>query len=211
MTCFLVSYRPLVSTRYGRAAASKYQLPAFIDGSCRREPDFESPRPSISALCRGQMFAPRLRVGDEIVYITTKSNFGEHEEPHHRLVAHLRVIDLSDTHEDAGRWYVERGFVVPSNCLIPGNSPRPYDQTMGFGHRRNISERNKLRLWDEGYQDRARQIGRVAHCETLSLELNHPPKLYAADFQAAFGRIPATRTPPAILCVELRQLTQLAR
>ena len=45
---YLVSYRPLSYNAYGRAAVYKYDLPPFIDGSCRREPDFESPFPSIT-------------------------------------------------------------------------------------------------------------------------------------------------------------------
>ena len=55
---YLNSYRPLVLTTAGRQAITKYGLPPLTDGSCRREPDFESSHPSITALCRFTRFAP---------------------------------------------------------------------------------------------------------------------------------------------------------
>ena len=67
---FLSSYKPLVWTTFGRAAALKHGLLPFIDGSIRREPDLEHEHPSISCLCRAGKFAPRLRVGDVVGYIT---------------------------------------------------------------------------------------------------------------------------------------------
>jgi hypothetical protein len=47
---FYNSFRPLLNTREGRAAIERFGLPPFIDGSCRREPDFQSEFPSISGL-----------------------------------------------------------------------------------------------------------------------------------------------------------------
>lgn len=72
MKAFLVAYRPLIHRRAGRVAAEQFHLPPFLDGSCRREPDLESAFPSISALCRGRNFAPRLRVGDLAAYLAAK-------------------------------------------------------------------------------------------------------------------------------------------
>jgi len=39
---FLATHRPLIQTLCGRQAAARKCLLPFIDGSCRREPDFES-------------------------------------------------------------------------------------------------------------------------------------------------------------------------
>jgi hypothetical protein len=36
MTAFLVAYRPLIHRRAGRVAAERFDLPPFLDGSCRR-------------------------------------------------------------------------------------------------------------------------------------------------------------------------------
>jgi hypothetical protein len=71
--CFLATFHPLIRTSRGRKAVQEYRLPPFIDGSCRREPDFESPFPSITAICRAGNFAPRLRVDDQVVYLTVKA------------------------------------------------------------------------------------------------------------------------------------------
>ena len=70
--CFLATFRPLIHSPGGRDAARRYGLPPFIDGSCRREPDLESPFPSITATCRAGKFAPRLVVGDRVAYLTVK-------------------------------------------------------------------------------------------------------------------------------------------
>jgi hypothetical protein len=48
---FLCSFRPLAASVVGQRAANQFGLPRFLDASCRREPDFESAFPSISALC----------------------------------------------------------------------------------------------------------------------------------------------------------------
>ncbi len=62
MTIFLNSFRPLIRYPEGQQAILAFHLPPFIDYSCRREPDFMSTYPSISALCRVEKFAPRLHV-----------------------------------------------------------------------------------------------------------------------------------------------------
>jgi hypothetical protein len=73
--CFLVTYHPLVKFSGGRKAMYQHGLPPFIDGSCRREPDFESRFPSITATCRGGNFAPRLQIGDRIAYLKIKGKY----------------------------------------------------------------------------------------------------------------------------------------
>lgn len=213
MACFLVSYKPLAIAPVGRHAAVMHGLPLFIDGSCRREPDLESPKPSITALCRAHMFAPRLGIGDEVVYITVKSAFGQQIEPHYRLVAHLRVIHLSDTHDAAALWYRSQGLAIPSNLMVTGNGPRPYEQTNGRNDNgyRNRPEDVKLRKWDGEYRERAKRIGRVVHCEPVYLELHNPPSLFVQDFKNIFCRMPGTQTPPPLSCDLVHELLVLAR
>src|SRR5258708_709609 len=95
---YLCSYKPLVLTRAGCEASATFGLPPYIDSSCRREPDFESQHPSISALCRRRMFAPRLQEGDVVAYITVKAPYAPEVASHWRLVAILRVRRRFETH-----------------------------------------------------------------------------------------------------------------
>ena len=76
MTAFLNTYRPLIWNRAGRTVSAEHGLPPYVDASCRRETDFEVAFPSISALCRVEKFAPRLHVGDIVVYLTRKGAMG---------------------------------------------------------------------------------------------------------------------------------------
>jgi hypothetical protein len=99
------------NTPNGREAVKRFALPPFVDGSCRREPDFESEFPSISGLCRKAKFAPRLHVGDTAIYVTTKGGWGR------RLVAVLRVRERFDSHAEAAEWYRELGLALPGNPL----------------------------------------------------------------------------------------------
>ncbi len=89
MNHYLNTHTPLVHNGFGRKACEDHGHPPFVDASCRREPDFESPFPSISALCRAQMFAPRLHEGDRVIYMTKK---GSAEQGVRHLVAALEVI-----------------------------------------------------------------------------------------------------------------------
>jgi len=38
MPAFLATYRPIISTAHGQAAAQTFGIPPFVDSSCRREP-----------------------------------------------------------------------------------------------------------------------------------------------------------------------------
>jgi hypothetical protein len=211
---FLNSFRPLCFNKLGRTAIDRYGLPPFIDASCRREPDFQSPFPSISALCRGAMFAPRLRVGDTIVYMTVKGRYEPERFSHWRLVAMLRVVRRFESHEDAAAWYLNNGVAVPSNCLVEGNNPLPYDMTIGvippnrFGSTSNTDA--LLRLWDRGYKERAAKWGVFLACEADYLELYQPPILTDETMLQIFGRIPPTLTPPPISESEYATLHTIA-
>lgn len=72
---FFVTYRPLGCSPDGRDASERFSIPPLVDGSIRREPDLQHERPGISCLCRGKMFAPRLLVGDHVVYVTAKGGY----------------------------------------------------------------------------------------------------------------------------------------
>jgi hypothetical protein len=179
----------------------RFRLPPFIDGSCRREPDFESAFPSISALCRGANFAPRLQRNDTAVYITTKGRWLGYPEPHWRLVAVLRARERFESHEDAARWYRDQGLPLPSNCWVDGNSPIPYERTVQDSPRET---------WDRGYRVRARRWPIFLATDALFLELWQPPIVTEARMVEIFGRIPTTLTPPAIPNAAVARLLEYA-
>lgn len=215
MTDYLASFRPLISTVPGRRAAQVFGLPPFIDGSCRREPDFQSPAPSITALCRAGKFAPRLVPGDRVAYVTGRMSFGQAEG--WALVALLRVHARFDSHPPAAEWYRERGYRLPNNCLVEGNPPEPFERTNG---RPPVEVRERLgtlgperavRLWDATYQRRAREHGVFLATSADFLELVTPPVLRRADLLAVFGRVPGTQNPGRVTPREYDALSALAR
>src|SRR5262249_35923590 len=158
----LNSFRPLCRNKQGRSAVRRFGLPPFIDDSCRREPDFQAQVPSISALCRGPKFAPRLYAGDCVVYITVKDSYSPVTFGHWRLIAMLRIINRFESHTEAAVWYRENGLSLPSNCIVDGNSCFPYDMTAGTEARRfgNVADIDELlRRWDLNYRVRARRNG----------------------------------------------------
>jgi len=122
---FLNTYTPLVATKDGRAASHAHDILPFVDGSIRREPDLEHQHPSISCLCRAGKFAPRLRVGDIVGYMTCMGKWGGLPDRHHRLTAVMQATVVLPLHEEAACWYRERGLPLPSNCMVPGNLPKP--------------------------------------------------------------------------------------
>jgi hypothetical protein len=157
--CFLATYRPLIRNHAGREAIRQHALLPFIDGSCRREPDFESRFPSITAACRAGKFAPRLGVGDRIAYLTVKGKYLGASESGWHLVAVLRVILRFESHNDAAVWYERQNQPLPNNCFVRGNPPRPFELTNGnlpkeiksqIGAKRDFNR--AVRLWDMTYR-----------------------------------------------------------
>jgi hypothetical protein len=212
---YLVKYRPLVSTPEGVQPAKRFGIPPFVDGSCRREPDFESKFPSISALCRGTLFAPKLKEEDEVVYITTKNLYGE-TFWHRRIVAHLKVIKRFDSHTAAAKWYQAQGLCLPSNCMVAGSKLFPLSQTSrgasncapGCG-----SAAASLKKWNEHYQKRADSIPVFVVCKTVWKELESPAIL---TDQAAFKILGSwervrSRLPIKITVPELQAIDAVAR
>ena len=195
MTCYINTYRPLINNRFGKQAQQKHRHPPFADASCRREPDFESEFPSISALCRAHMFAPRLHEGDRVIYLTKK---GSGIKGMRHLVAALEVVSRFENHKNASAWYLQRGLPIPSNCLVRGNEPLSIDHT--DHHQKNVE------LWDLSYQLRARKNGTFLVCKSIAKELYDPRAISDNELRSIFGRIPATRTPPAVKNVEFEDL-----
>ncbi len=200
----------------GREAVRRYSLSPFIDGSCRREPDFESPFPSITATCRGGNFAPRLAVGYRIAYITVQGRYFGLRELHWRLVAVLRVIHRFGSHVEAASWYAKQALSLPSNCLVEGNPPKSFELTNRDPpvsvKERILSENDPVRavrLWDAGYRSRVAKWPVFLVTEPDFLDVTSPPKLNRADFEATLGRVPGTLNPPEISCSQLDALLQI--
>ena len=215
--CFLATFRPLVKNLSGRQAMRQHALPPFIDGSCRREPDFESPFPSITSVCRGGNFAPRLQVGDRIAYLTVKGQYPGDPERGWRLVAVLPVIQRFSSHNEAAAWYKRQNHPLPSNCVIDGNSAKSFELTNRdppavIKKRTELKEEfvRLIRLWDATYRRRVAKWPVFLATKAEFIDLNDPPQLNETQMRAIFGGIPATRNPPRISCERLEHLVQLA-
>jgi hypothetical protein len=199
---YLCTYKPLIRTKQGRQAVARFALPPYVDGSCRREPDFELMFPSITALCRAGKFAPRLQEDDNVDYITVKGKYTPINHGHWRLVAILRVIKRFESHKDAAEWYTVQSVSLPSNCIVHGNLPLSLEKTNGG--------KSSLSKWNAGYRLRAAKDGAFLACEPQFLELHTPPVLTSEKMRAVFNRIPATQNPPSISEQELAKLRDLA-
>jgi len=199
-------------------------LPPFIDNSCRREPDFQNPHPSITALCRGQTFAPRLRVGDLVLYMTVGGVYPPFKCGHH-LVAVLQVKEVYETHQDAKKWYEEHGFQIPANCMVPDNPPCRYEMTAGKYEKRekhcidkylSHNEKDKetigkamIQKWDEEYRIRAEEHPVFVRTAPLYIELLAPQVIRRDQFVEIFGKVPVTQTPINLTIKEFRSLMKL--
>ena len=206
MAVFLNSFNPLVRFPSGRRAIAEHQLPPFVDYSCRREPDFESNYPSISALCRIDKLVSRVHPGDIVVYLTNKDRCLGVEPGHRRLVAILAVLERFESHTQAAVWYQARGERLPVNCMVAGNPPLVIDRTAP------ITEfKSDLRRWDLEYHRRARRCGIFLACTARYLELHNPPIVIDDMLRTAFGRVPGTQNPPEVSVEALAALRQLCR
>jgi hypothetical protein len=212
MPYYLCSYRPLIRTKQGREAIVVFNLPKYIDGSCRREPDFENPFPSITALCRFTKFAPRLQVEDKVVYITKKGIYPGVKESHWRLTAILRVKHRFLNHIDASQWYTTNLIITPRNCMVDGNPPVILRKTDGLfpvaikTRENRLNDDQIIRLWDASYHQRAVKCGVFLVCEAEFLNLINPPDLKQVDMLRIFGKIPGTQNPPKISLEEFEKI-----
>ena len=178
-------------------------IPPYVDDSCRREPDFESEYPSITALCRAGNFAPRLNELDVIVYITTKGKYPGYPGGHWRLTAILEVVRRFESHRAASEWYINRGWDPPRNCIVPGNNPLPLEMTS------NKDKHSTVECWDAIYRRRARKHGVFLVCRSIFLELHEPPIVTEEMMRCVFGKTPSTRNPPGISDDEYNNLRRM--
>ena len=202
---FLCSYWPLAKTLGGRRAVERFGLPPFANGMSRREPDFEHLHPALTSSSRGRGFVPRLRVGDTVLYTTTKGRWGgmPGREAHWRLVAVLEVARRFETHAEAAAWYARGRMRPPGNLVVDGNPPLPVPLTLHHGRPHDGD-------WDAVCAERAAACGTVLACETRLLDLFDPPPILQGDWLAVFGTVPNTRTPPEISEAQADRLLSLA-
>lgn len=194
MAIRLNSYRPLCINEAGREAIVKYDLPPFIDSSCRRDPDLENKYPSTTAVCRGENFVPRVSVDDIVVYMTRTGDYGIYADGYRVMTAVLRIIQIYASHEEAAEWYRAHQVPLPSNCMVPGNPPFPWDHTA----RVNSKGFNDVAEWDAFYLARTQRIPVFVRMEKLFCDIYHPPVLPNEILKEIFGKIPHTQTPPEI-------------
>jgi len=221
-TIRLNSYRPLCSTAIGLRAIEKYSFPPFIDASCRREPDFQNPNPSITALCRQGLFAPNLYPNDVVIYMTVRGRWYRTFD-HHRLIAILSVIDRKESHIEAKLKYLMGGLPIPSNCMVDGNNPYDFDKTAGKfvktldinrflsfpPEKQKIIGERTVKLWDEEYWRKSKENGVFIITKPIFLELYDPPILTDQILTDVFGKVPNTRNPNLIK--ERSKFKELAR
>lgn len=207
----------------GLSAIEKYGFSPFIDGSCRREPDFENPYPSISSLCRQSVFAPHLQENDIIIYITVGGKFKPYKEGHH-LVAILQVEEVYDSHEIAWNEYKKRNLPLPSNCMVSNNLPLDFDKTSGdyksVLEQKKFLSRNdrqkmkigekRLRLWDKNYQKKSKEWPCFIKTKPIYINLINPIQILRSDFNSIFGKLPNTRMPKKINKEQLIRIGRLA-
>lgn len=210
MAClYLNTFAPLACTADGLDASERYGLPPFIDGSIRREPDFEHARPAITCLCRGGKFAPRLVVGDVVAYMTIKAAYRSADR-HRRLVALLEVTDRFDSHAEAADWYRSNGLNLPNNLMVAGNVAHPlsHSHRRHHGCKRGCGSDSHV-AWDREYADRATRFGRVVTCQPRYVDTGWDASIiHDEDLQSVFGRMPGTENPGAIPLDYIKPLMQ---
>lgn len=201
MAVFLNSFIPLAYNRFGRSAATANNLPLFIDGSCRREPDFQNPLPAITQLCRPKKLVTRLNIGDLVIYITKLGNYGN-PPAHWNFIGVLEVIDFAQNHNHAEAYYLNNQIKVSQNIICNQTIPFPLNMThglSGFPHE-NLSPQRVISLWNNGYISRANNYPKVSITKVWkdTLNLNNPTVITHTMMQNIFGRVPGTQNPPKL-------------
>lgn len=222
-TIRLNSFHPLCETDIGQNAIANFNFPPFIDASCRREPDFENPFPSITALCRQEKFAPQLYPNDIVVYMTVKGKWSA-DFDHYRIIAILEVIERKDTHLQAKSWYTSKGLTVPSNCMVADNPPHSYLETAGrYENQKDIkhfltypTEKQTVigdrivKLWDKEYLEKSKKWGTFIITRPVYINLTNPPILTDQDIYNIFKKKINTRTPKKLTPNEFKELAKFA-
>lgn len=214
----LNSFHPLCETAIGKKAVDS-GFPPFIDGSCRREPDFEHPFPSITSLCRQESFAPHLHENCIVAYITVKGKWST-TYAHHRLVAILEVIKRRESHQSPAAWYMARGLNIPSNCMVDDNPPHLFAETAGNykkgadikkflaypPEKQKLVGEGKVRSWNKEYMNRSKKSGVFIISRPVYVNLTDPPILTQDAMASIFGKVPNTRNPNIIGKEEFKAL-----
>ena len=188
MNFWINKYRPLAASRGGIAAASLAGHAPFVDGSHRREPYLSSDLATISSICRGRNFAPRLRVGDIVVYLTTKARYESDVGKSNRLTAVLEVTKTHPSHEAAAAWFDREGLPRPPNCVVDGDPGLTPSACIPC----SADTREAL---EARYRTRSEQYPTYFVCRPLWLGLDSPPAVTDAMLMSALGQIPIVRTP----------------
>lgn len=205
MAVFLNTFTPLAFNKFGRNSASSNNLPWYIDGSCRREPDFQNPFPAITQLCRPKMLVPRLKVGDLVIYLTKLGAYANYPI-HWNFICVLEVIDFAHNHNQAEAYYLKNNIPVSQNIICSNTSPFPLNMThglSGFPHKNFLPEK-VISIWNKGYVCRSIDFPKVAFTKVWedTLNLRNPPIINHAMMQNIFGRVPSTQTPPMLKSME---------
>lgn len=180
----------MVFNAVGVQAVNSYNQEPYIDGSCRREPDFQNKYPSISSLCRGYRLVSRLNPNDFVVYCTVRHTYPGKYKYTRFLTAVLKVIDSFDTHTAASQSSYYSGN-LPINCMVPNNPPKPFlESCYTFPEKggdirflslpipaQTIKANAIMRVWNQDYQDRADAYGKLVVTKPLHLNYRTPLKL----------------------------------
>jgi hypothetical protein len=222
-TIRLNSFHPLCETDIGQNAVANLNFSPFIDASCRREPDFENPFPSITALCRQEKFAPQLYPNDIVVYMTVKGKWLENFD-HYRIIAILEVIERKETHLQAKSWYTSKGLTIPSNCMVDDNPPHSFLETAGrYENQKDIKNfltyptdkqsvigERIVKLWDKEYLEKSKKWGAFIITKPVYINLTNPPILTDQDIHKIFKKKINTRTPKKLTVSEFKQIANFA-
>jgi len=188
MNLWINKYRPLAASRGGVQAAASAGDALFVDGSHRREPYLSRDLATISSICRGRNFAPRLEIGDVVVYLTTKAHHADDTEKSIRLPAVLEVVQMHPSHEAAAKWLIGRELPLPPNCVVSGNDGLDADACIPCWPATRATA-------EERYRTRATQYPMYFICRPLWLNLESPPIVTDSMLMSALGRVPVVRTP----------------
>ena len=188
MNFWINKYRPLAVSRGGIRAAESAGLAPFVDGSHRREPYLSRELATISSICRGRNFAPRLTTGDTVVYLTTKARYPGDVRKSIRLTAVLEVARMHSSHEAAAEWLMSEGLPLPSNCVVAGSGGLDADACIPCSPGTRAAAEAR-------YRTRAKQYPAYFICDPLWLELESPPIVTDAMLMSALGQVPRVQTP----------------
>lgn len=205
MAVYLNTFIPICFNGFGRNNAIAHGLPLFIDGSCRREPDFQNPFPAITQLCRPGKLVTRLSVGDLVIYLSKVGNY-KNPPAHWNFIAILEVLSLQLNHSSAANYYLANNIPISQNIICNHTAPFTLNMThglSGFPHG-HLNPNRIITLWDNSYIIRKNNFSKVAITSVREdhLHLNNPPQITHQMMMDIFNRIPGTQNPPKLTDVE---------